>query len=130
MYVYLLDAGGPALLLIPLVFFMVVCGLVEGLVLFLFKAGNYGQTLGIALVANLVSLVLGFIIWNALPTDPDVESLSEVLLSYALLWAISVVSEALIIKLMKRSLPWRRIWTASIVMNLVTYIILYFFIDA
>ena len=116
-----------SLVLGPLGYFIIVGGLLDGLFVFVFlRLRKYLVAIGEALVANIFSLLTGFYSWPYIfPTGFDFEDLSMV--SYGLLWLVTVITEALVQKLFNRSKAWTMIFLASMVMNLVSFAVLYLY---
>ena len=133
---YLLDAGGAALLLfipIAFVFLLLVWGLVEGFVINLYGINRFWRSVWHAIIVNLLSLVVGFIMIGVahsmdLSEYTSVRASTELLPSWIIFWLVSVVVEALVLKALNRSKPWGKIFSASFVMNIITYIIMFAFV--
>ena len=130
---YLLDvAGASFLILFPLVILLLllIWGLAEGFVIYLFGINLFWKSIWHAIIVNLISLVVGLIIvgvatakdlteYTSLTTDPDQ------LPTWTIYFILSVVIEALVLRRLNKSKSWSRIFMASVVMNLVSYIVLY-----
>jgi hypothetical protein len=61
---FLLDAGGAALiLLIPIafIFLLFIWGLVEGFIINLFRINRFWKSVWHAIIVNIVSLIIGFV---------------------------------------------------------------------
>ncbi len=116
-----------ALILGPLGYFIIVGGLLDGLFVFLFlRLRKYLVAIGEALVANIFSLLAGFYSWPYIfPNGFDFEDLSFI--SYGLLWLVTVITEAIVLKLFNRSKAWKFIFLASVIMNLVSFAVLYLY---
>ena len=124
---YLMDVAGAGLVLIPLLFFMVVCGLLEGMVIYLFRIRRYPVAIGHALVVNIVSLLAGYLLWPLISRiGLDLGSKRLQLPTLAFLWLLTVLIEAPVLKLLNRAQAWERVFMASIVMNFLSYLIFYF----
>jgi len=98
---------------------------VEGFFIYrLLKNRNYFFAVLQSLLVNGLSLFVSIKAWPFIfPTGFDFADMS--LLSYSLLWLVAVVSEAVFLKLFYRRREWRQIFITSLVMNLVSYTILY-----
>lgn len=127
-----MDAGGAGLLLIfPLmiILLLLVWGFVEGFVIYLFRINSFWRSIWHAIIVNLISLVAGFIIIGV-SRHTGWEEYTEIgrrsdLTPWIVYFVISVIIESLVLKAMNRSKSWGRIFSAGIVMNIVSYIILY-----
>jgi hypothetical protein len=133
---FLLDAGGAAILLmIPLaiIVFVLLWGFVEGFIIHLFGINRFWKSIWHAIIVNLISLVAGFVMVG-ITSNMGVEKFSEIkagtdyLWVWAVYWAVSVVVEALVLKGLNRLKSWSKIFLASVIMNLATYIIIYAFV--
>jgi len=122
-----LDGVNWPLLLGPLAYFITVGGLLDGYFVFRWlQLPRFGIAVGEALLANLFSLIMGFVAWPYIfPNGFDYAELS--MLSYGMLWVVTVVSEAFVLALFNRRKPRVRIVGASVSMNLVSFVLLYGF---
>ncbi len=135
MKLFLLDAAGAELILLlpgAFVLFLFFWGLAEGFIINLFKINRFWRSVWHAMLVNLVSVIAGFVILNV-TDDTDHEDLFNLeadtnhLAAWGIYWLVSVIIEALVLKLLNRSAPWSKIFAASVVMNIITYVFLYFF---
>lgn len=120
---YLLDAGGPALLFLPLivlVVFMLICGLAEGGIIALFGVRRMWAAFWQGLLVNIASLIAGFAVWDFF-SGYDLENPANLLPVFGPLFLLTVLVESLLLKLLNRQAPWPRVWAAGIVMNLISY---------
>ena len=125
---YFIDTAAAALLMFPLIGFIIVCGFMEGLIIYLFKIRKYWPAVAIALLINVASLIAGFILMPSLKYyDADAGSLIEFLL---ITYAVTIVIEGLLLKVLNQSKSWKSIIGATLVMNLITYLILFVIIEA
>ena len=125
---YLLDVAAPALLLLPLLAFMVVCGLLEGLIIYIFKIRKYWTAVGHALLVNIVSLMAGFLV---LPFFNNYDNDRVALIKFlSITFIVTVIIEGILLKVLNKKIFWKSIFAAAIIMNLLTYIILYLIIKA
>lgn len=133
---FLLDAGGAGLiLLIPIafVFLLFVWGLVEGFIINLFAINRFWKSVWHAIIVNLVSLVIGFVMIGTaeslnLDGYTEMEASLERLPSWIVFWAVSVLAEGLLLKALNRTKTWGKIFLASVVMNLFSYSILFSYV--
>lgn len=137
MKMFLLDAAGPEILiLVPIAFilFLFVWGLVEGFIIWLFKINKFWRSIWHAMLVNLASVVVGFIIMNttnntAFENYIEIDEGTGYFSGWAIYWAVSVLVEGLLLKALNRSDSWGKVFGASIVMNILTYIIMYSYIN-
>ncbi len=126
MLYYLLDAGGPFLLIVPLFFFMIVCILFEAITMIVLKMNRFGKSLGDSAIVNIASLLLGFLLVSVLNRIEFDEV--PFVFTFSGLYLVTVLAEGALLKALNKSKPWRRIFFVSVIMNLITYLILYGFI--
>ena len=94
----------------------------ETVVMVLFKFDRFGRSLVYSIMANIGSLLLGillFLIFNK--TEFGVSQRSELII----LFCITSLFEASLIKLLNPGIGWGRIILTSFVMNLLSFISLY-----
>lgn len=133
MKMFLLDAGGAGLiLLVPIaaIFLLFIWGLIEGFVINLFGINRFWRSVWHAIIVNVISLIIGFVmigVAHSLGLDEytEMEATLKLLPAWIVFWAVSVLVEALVLKGLNRSKSWSKIFSASFVMNLLTYIILF-----
>lgn len=125
MNIYLLDAGGAGLLyygLIVAAIFMVIAIFIEAIVMTLFKYNVFRKSLKDSFIANLLSFIVGIILlFSSLNIDNG--ELSGLLIFYAVTLAI----ETPVLYLMNKSRPPGKTVLVSVVMNLISYVLLYLF---
>ena len=95
---------------------------IETVVMVLFKFDRFGRSLGYSIMANIGSLLLGillFLIFNK--TEFGISQRSELII----LFCITSLFEAWLIKLLNPGIGWGRIILTSFVMNLLSFIALY-----
>jgi len=95
---------------------------IETVVMVLFKFDRFGRSLVYSIMANIGSLLLGillFLIFNK--TEFGVSQRSELII----LFCITSLFEAWLIKLLNPGIGWGRIILTSFVMNLLSFIALY-----
>ena len=121
----ILDAGGAGLIFIAytaLAIFMVLAILLEAWVMMLMHYNSSRKKLLLdSLLANVVSLVGGFILLEFFSAFFD----SYTVYSTTILYAITVVIEFGILKILNPTHTVGRTLTVAAVMNLLTYVILY-----
>lgn len=95
---------------------------IETIVMLIFKFARFGKSLVDSIMANIGSLLLGillFLIFNK--TEFNISQISELFLLYC----ITSVFEAWLIKLLNTTMNWSRIILTSFVMNLLSFVSLY-----
>lgn len=124
MALYLLDAGGAGLYFILVglfIFFIVLAILMEAGIMMLMKYNSsLKKTFIDSLIINIASLAVGFALLQFF------EQLGYyTLVTLVILYVITVIVETGILKLLNKQHTLRKTVQVSIVMNLITYIILY-----
>lgn len=100
----------------------VVTVVLETVIMVLFKFDRFKRSLVYSIMANIGSLLLGiflFLVFNK--TEFGVSQLSEL----TVLYIVTAVFEAWLIKLLNPRMGWGRILLTSFVMNLLSFILLY-----
>jgi hypothetical protein len=96
--------------------------IVETVVMLLFKFDRFSKSLVDAIMANIGSVLLGvllFLIFNK--TEFSISEVSELVILYC----ITSIFEAWLIKLLNVKMGWRKILVTSFVMNLLSFVSLY-----
>lgn len=124
---FLLDGGGAFLVISVLVIFMAVAIVLEALVLILFKIEKAGKAFLYSLVVNLASLGVGYVILPLLSQLFEDYSTTGQVLQWLIIFAITVVVEGYLLILLSKMKPRKKLWTATFVMNLLSYAFLLFF---
>jgi hypothetical protein len=124
MHVYILDAGGAALVLIFLVVFMLIAFLVEALGMILFKYNPAGKAISDSLIINLVSLAAGFLL---LQINSSLSFTNNELLDFLLVFLLTVLLEAITLYLLNRNKPFPKTLLVTVIINILTYLVLYLF---
>ena len=108
-----------------LIYFFLVSGLIEGLVIFyILKNRKYVFAVAQSLLINGLSLLVSLIVWPYIfPTGFDFADMS--MISYFQLWLSAVLAESFFLKMFYRRKSWNQIIITSVVMNVVAYAILY-----
>jgi hypothetical protein len=138
MFVIADVAAGPAIVLFGLVIgglFLLVIALVEGIVLWRLRWGSFGRSLRDSLIVNLGSGLVGLLLinyasnlWQVCGYDPArggrwCEQLVSPLMLLVWAWLLSVLIEGGLLMLLAKH-PARKIWTAALVINVVSYLII------
>ena len=100
----------------------VITVILETVIMVLFKFDRFRRSLVYSIMANIGSLLLGillFLVFNK--TEFGVSQLSELIVLYC----VTSVFEAWLIKLLNYRMRWGRIILTSLVMNLLSFILLY-----
>jgi hypothetical protein len=122
---FFLDAGGAGLIWIAYTlffFFIVVAILLEAGIMLLMKyTTRIKKALIDSLLVNLASLAIGFILLEAFDNFFGYYTLFSV----AVLYTITVLIEFFLLRMLNRQHNDRQTWLVVMVMNLVTYILLY-----
>ena len=125
--IFFLDITGPLAFFIPLVILIVLIILIEAIVMLFFKLNRFAKTLGDSAIVNIASILIIFLVIGIL-ADMEVGTIDVApILTAAGLYLLTVLGESLVLKLLNRNLPWLRIVAASAIMNLLTFILLYFY---
>ena len=124
MSLYFLDAGGAGLYFLVIglfIFFIVLAILLEAAIMIWMKYNtSLKKTFLDSLVINIASLAAGFALLNFFDTLGY-----YTLPALAILYAVTVIIETTILQLLNRKHKLSRTLLVSLLMNLVTYIILY-----
>ena len=124
---FFLDTSGPLSFFTPFVILMVLIILIEAIIMFIFKLNRFPKSFGDSAIVNIASVLIIFLVIGIL-ADIKVGTIdSPLILTAAGLYLLTFLGESLVLKLLNRNLSWRRILPASALMNLLTYILLYFF---
>ena len=100
----------------------VITVVLETVIMVLFKFDRFRRSLVYSIMANIGSLLLGilmFLVFNK--TEFGVSQLSELIVLYG----VTSLFEAWLIKLLNPRMGWGRIILTSLVMNLLSFIFLY-----
>jgi len=124
---FFLDITGPLSFFTPLIILFASIILIEAIVMMVFKLNWVGKSLGDSVIVNIASILIIFLVLGIL-ADFEVGAVDAPLfISAAGLYLFTFLGESLVLKLLNKNLRWGRIVSASAVMNLLTYILLYFF---
>jgi len=96
--------------------------IVETIVMLLFKFEGFSKSVVDSFMANIGSLLLGillFLVFNK--TEFGISQMSELVVLYV----ITALFEAWLIKLLRTYMPFGRIIATSFVMNLLSFVVLY-----
>jgi hypothetical protein len=124
---FFLDITGPLDFFTPLIIIMALIILIEAIVMLFFKLNRFAKVLGDSTIVNIASVLIIILVIGIL-ADFKVGAVDvPLILTGAGLYLLTFLGESLVLKLLNRNLPWHRILAASAVMNLLTYILLYFY---
>ena len=124
---FFLDITGPLAFFTPLIILLVLIILIEAIVMLLFKLNRFAKSLGDSAIVNIASVLIIFLVTGIL-ADIEVGAIdAPLILTGAGLYLLTFLGESLVLKLLNKNIRWRRIISASAVMNLLTYILLYFY---
>lgn len=125
MTLYLLDAGGAGLYFLVIglfIFFIVLAIMMEAGIMMLMKYNSsLKKTFKDSLIVNIASLAAGFALIDFFEELGD-----YTLVTLAILYGVTVIIETIILKLLNKQHDLWKTIQVSLVMNLITYIILYF----
>ncbi|MCC7400390.1 MAG: hypothetical protein IT214_02800 [Chitinophagaceae bacterium] len=124
MKLFLLDGGGAFLLIPILILFLAIIILVEGVILILFKIEKPGKAFLYSLVVNLASLGVGFLTAPLIRQIGSGISTPGLTFRWLVIFALTVLVEGFLLILLTKKRPREKVWLATLVMNLVSYIIL------
>ena len=122
---YLLDAGGVGLVIGFLVLFILLAIVLEGVTLILLKYNKPGRSFLDAFVINIASLLVGYLISNFTYNGLDFTNNSY--LDFFLIYLITVAVEFAVLYLLNRKKPIKKTLIAAVVINLVSYALLFVF---
>jgi hypothetical protein len=138
LHIYLLD-GAQGLIVIPLFFIHVgLTILIESVILKAYKYGTFGRCARDIFIVNLISLVIGLCLMAVFYwlTDRLTEGTSvannQFLLKIITLvpyYIETVLAEGFFLWLLNRKWPVKKLIPATLLMNLATYILLYFMLQ-
>lgn len=124
---FLLDAGGAFLGVFVLILFLTITILLEGVVLILFKIEKAGKAFLYSLIVNLASLGVGYITLPLIRQAGNEFTKSGQILHWVIVFALTVLVEGFLLLLLTKKKPKEKVWLATIVMNLLSYAILFLF---
>jgi hypothetical protein len=127
MRIILLDAGGAGLAYAALAIFMIIAVVTEAVVMMIMRYNNAGKSFLDSFVANVTSLVAGYLLFAA--TGSGFYIVDSVIFNFLLLLVITVAVEFAVLYFMNRGRPANKTFLVATVMNVATYIILYFFVE-
>jgi hypothetical protein len=111
----------------------VIAFFIEALVLYFFKLKGFWVSLGLSILINLVSIAVIYFIGSPLLGTLGYEmgqfnGLNLQLQVVAFLCWLSIIIDGLLLQLLLRRQDRKRIYTASFVMNVISYLFFHFFI--
>lgn len=124
MNIFLLDAGGAALVLIFLVVFMLIAFLVEALGMVLLKYNPARKAIPDSLIINLVSLAAGFLL---IRINSSLDFTGYEFLDFLLLFLLTVILEAGTLYILNRQKPILKTILVTCIINILTYLVLFLF---
>lgn len=101
--------------------------LIEGLVLLLFKIENAEKSFLYSLIVNLASLGAVYVLSSLVNQLINSMTQPGMTLRWALLFTIVVLIEGFLLLVLTKKKPKERVWLATLVMNLLSYVVLYSF---
>ncbi|MFI5133341.1 MAG: hypothetical protein ACHQEB_03340 [Chitinophagales bacterium] len=124
MRLYILDGGiGNVTTIIWLfVVILLIVILIESVVMLLLKFNNFGKCVIDSIIVNVASALVGYC---TLGLVNDISSGGGILFQWFIIYVITVIVEGLLLWILNRQQPTKKIWTVAITMNLVSYIFLY-----
>ncbi|HKC36624.1 MAG TPA: hypothetical protein VKB95_11200 [Chitinophagaceae bacterium] len=125
MKLFLLDAGGAGLYFAALVVFTIIAVSAEAIVMLLMKYNKAGKAFLDSFLVNLGSLVAGYLLLAITGTVFNLTTSAA--LNILILYVLTVAVESLLLYLLNRGYPVKKTVLVCIVMNLLTYLILYLF---
>jgi hypothetical protein len=129
LHLYLLDGGGAGLLFYGLflaLLFTLVAILVEATIMTLFKYNPFSRSVGHSAIINIASLIVGFLL---IAYSTDIFNLDKIS-GFIAFYIATILVEFPILYLLNKQKPISKTLLVCIVMNLVTYIILYLFANS
>ncbi len=129
MNLHLLDAGGAGLVYFAygiVVLFLVIVSLAEGLIMTLMKYNKGKKAMLDSLIINLVSVAFGFVLMGSGSSWFELKTITD----FLILYAITLALEFLVLWLLNKTKPITKTLIVSVVINLVSYGILFLFVYA
>lgn len=127
MKLILLDAGGAGLAFAALTVFIIIAVTIEAFTMVLLKYNRTGKAFLDSFIVNIASLVAGYLLSTVASTLFYLTD--STILNWFILYALTVVVEFVGLMLLNKKSPRNKTILASVVMNLVSYLILYFFFE-
>lgn len=121
---YLLDAGGAGLVLVALVIFMLIAFIAEALGMILLKYNKPGKAFVDSLVINLVSLGVGYIV---IQLNSSLDLTDNEVINFILVFLLTVITEGVTLFFLNRNKPISKTLLVTIIINIITYLVLYLF---
>ena len=121
---YFLDAGGAGLVIGFLLIFMLAAIIIEAVAMLIMKYNNAGKAFLDSLIINIASLCIGFAFISIFDT---IDFVDNEIANLFILYLCTVVIEFLALYLLNRSKPVQKTLMVSAVINIFSYIILFFF---
>lgn len=125
---FLLD-GAQAIIIVPFFFLlhMVTTVFIEGGILYAFRYKKFKKCCTDALIVNLCSLAVGLILLETFRAiSHRIHSgVNPLFISLFLYYIQTIIVEGILLKLLNKTYPIKKLIVADLVMNLVTYFTLY-----
>lgn len=123
MDVFFLDAGGEGLLLSLGTVFLVITFLIESICLFIIRFARASQIILATLLANLVTLLLGYVFVFLIPGMFELEAPSWY--NFLFIYLITVILEFPVFMLIIRNKTRAKLLITISLINLLSYLILF-----
>jgi hypothetical protein len=92
------------------------------------KFNRFVKSLGDSVIVNIVSLLLGFLLIGVL-AELNVGSIEIPLyFTFMGLYLVTLLGEGLVLKLLNKMRPWRKVFAVSAIMNLFSWVLLYIYV--
>ena len=104
--------------------------LMEAMVLYFFRLKRFWTSVGVAVLINIISIALVYFVASFVLSKIGYEfnGLQLDLPVVAFLWWFSIIIEGFLLRPFTKGSDTRKVFMASIVMNTLSYLFLYFFI--
>jgi hypothetical protein len=126
---FLLD-GAQGLIILPFFFLlhMVSTIFIEGGILYLFGYKKFGKSCLDALIVNICSLAFGLMCLSIIRgLTPHIHiRVDPLFISLFLYYIQTIIVEGILLKVLNKSFPLKKLIVADLLMNLVTYFTLYY----
>ena len=128
MHTYLLDGTSVFLFFTPLVIILVTSILIEAIVMQLLKFNRFGKSIADSVIVNIISLLLGFVLVGVLAGLKVGQIEIPLYLTFMGLYLVTLLIEGIVLKLINKLRPWRKVFTVSGIMNLFSWALLYLYL--
>lgn len=110
-----------------LLIFLVACVLVEAFMIQLVNKTSFKKSFWTSFFVNVMTTVIGFALIPSLEKQDIIENIGD-MERLLVLFLVTLVLEALLLKLFLKGAAWGRLFLTSLAANLFTYSILFFLI--